>query len=159
MAVVPRAAPSTTGRSRTSPRMTSRSAPGPPTLGKFASDPVLKSSSTRTKKPSASRRAVRCEPIKPAPPVTRTRSLMPLPSLYGRHTAGSGEAAIAGPKAVEAAGAPHAPRVERVPEEHGEDAQAVDDGRPEARGRGLGKVAGRHADLGDPEPRGHHLRD
>ena len=39
---------------------------------RFASRPSAKLSSTRTARPSASSRSTRCDPMKPAPPVTRT---------------------------------------------------------------------------------------
>src|SRR5205823_6775203 len=43
-----------------------------PISGRFAREPVEKSSSTTTSPPAASKRATILEPTKPAPPVTRT---------------------------------------------------------------------------------------
>ena len=45
----------------------------PPSAGTRSRTPVARLSSTVTAKPSASSRSARCDPMKPAPPVTRTR--------------------------------------------------------------------------------------
>src|SRR5206468_6070140 len=71
----------------------------------------------------------------------------------------SRQAGVPGAQAVEAPGAPPAPAVERVPEEDGQDSEAVDRRGDESRRRRLREVARRYRDLGDPEPRGHDLGD
>jgi hypothetical protein len=45
----------------------------PRIAARFAALPVLKSSSTRTRTPRATSASQRCDPMNPAPPVTRTR--------------------------------------------------------------------------------------
>src|SRR5262249_16392441 len=48
-------------------------------IGKLAGLPVLRSSRTRTRRPAAASASTRCEPMNPAPPVTRhwpTRRLL-----------------------------------------------------------------------------------
>ena len=50
---------------------------------RFASDPVERSSTTSTSWPSASRRSTSVEPMNPAPPVTRTRTVSPLGRRHG----------------------------------------------------------------------------
>ena len=49
----------------------------PRASARFASDPIDRSSTTSTSWPSASSRSTRVEPMKPAPPVTRTRTDQP----------------------------------------------------------------------------------
>ena len=69
-AVTPRTARSTVARLLRSPRMIlSRLLPF--AKARLARLPVEKLSSTRTRCPCASRRSTTCEPMKPAPPVTR----------------------------------------------------------------------------------------
>src|SRR5262245_54738151 len=48
---------------------------------RFSRRPVVRLSSTRTRRPCATRVSTRCEPIKPAPPVTRQSSLMGNPLI------------------------------------------------------------------------------
>src|SRR5207245_1765730 len=71
----------------------------------------------------------------------------------------SRQAGVPRAQAGETPRASEAPAVERVPEEDGQDPEAVDCGGDEPRRRRLWEVARRHRDLGDPEPRGHDLRD
>src|SRR5450756_2709705 len=51
---------------------------------RFSCFPVLKSSRTRTSYPAVSRASTRCEPMNPAPPVTRIR-----PSMRPSYCAGA----------------------------------------------------------------------
>ena len=71
MTVAPAAARSTVARSRMSPSMISRVAACREAKGNSARDPVEKLSRMRTRAPSLRRRSTRCDPMNPAPPVTR----------------------------------------------------------------------------------------
>ena len=61
----PATARATTAASATEPRISSAAG------SRFSSRPVERSSSTRTVWPSSRRPSTRCDPMKPAPPVTR----------------------------------------------------------------------------------------
>src|SRR5262245_4044344 len=63
-------------RMRSSPQSPSTSSISLRIAATFSSEPVERSSSTRTKCPRATRAAARCEPMKPAPPVTRQRTIV-----------------------------------------------------------------------------------
>src|SRR5262245_786767 len=62
-------------RMRSSPQSPSTSSISLRIAATLSSDPVERSSSTRTKCPRATNAAARCEPMKPAPPVTRQRTI------------------------------------------------------------------------------------
>ena len=65
-----------------------------PSLPRCSRLPILKSSTTSTSAPESSSESTRWEPMKPAPPVTRTRSIYRgLP--FVRHVAPAGPAAAA----------------------------------------------------------------
>src|SRR5262249_51282823 len=50
-------------------------------VGRFSRRPVERSSSTRTGRPTATSASTKCEPMNPAPPVTRQRAAMHVPRL------------------------------------------------------------------------------
>src|SRR5262245_39961123 len=71
MTSAPAAARSTAARSRTSPSTISRLAAYREAKGNRAREPVEKSSRMRTRTPSKRRRSTKCDPMNPAPPVTK----------------------------------------------------------------------------------------
>src|SRR5205807_4390879 len=82
----------------------------------FSDAPVTKLSTQTSFQPSANKRSHRCDPRKPAPPVTTARRPPPCPPPNGEGILGATDAA------VDKTAVAHGLRVEDVP--------AVDDNRP-----------------------------